>query len=528
MTILKRILVNIGFSFFVSLLLFIINWIVIPMSFNLQNLIHRDNFLIIFLIIFAGTFIRSKKAIIGYYVFLLFFVAIEILHLAYYGNVVYASEIWIFFNQFAEVSDGLFTFETLKLFTIPFLLLIVAVPLVIFTLNKFKNKFISVKYFQYLIISSFLLWALNIYITQNNTGIKPPIDQHILRSGLESFFGFFGKVLPKKLKQKDYSYARYKAHQPVKNQNANIVLIIGESLNPNKMSLFGYNVNTTPKLDLLYQENIIEKTKAYSYGVCTFTSLAGIFNITDSIGQEELIFSQNNSLFKLAKNNDFSTYYISAQSTEGVSHIYNILAPRYIDKYKTASQINTELNNRQACYDISLLDEIKKIDFKKSKNFIVLQMIGSHENYKERTPEHMLVFDEKDYKNKKDYYYDNSVHYTDMVLTKIIKYLQMLDAPVYFIFMSDHSEMVNNKGRYGHCTLNEEVYTVPVVYASFNTADTLKFNNFTTAHNISVDISRLLGYNFATYKNYIFVCGIELDGSAGYKKVFLNTGAVLK
>ncbi len=529
----KKLIFNIVFAFIITLSFFIINWIFIPFTFTISNLFHRDNFLIVYLIILAGTFIKQKGWAIAYYAFLVILLYIELLHISYYGNVIFSSEVWIFFSEFNEISDA-FDYETLKLFIKPTIAIIILVAIILGYIIKLKHLTISNKYTIVLIFIAFIIWPTSIYVNKRRVGAMPPIDQHIIRSGLETFAGFFGDVLPRKLNRSIRKKTVVKTPPPEKNINANIILVIGESLNPKHMSLFGYNVKTTPRLDSLYQNNVINKNKAIALGICTYTSLANFFNLIDTLDSESQIFSQNTSLFKLAKQNNFKTYFISSQSSEGLSRIYNILGTKYLDVYKTAFQLNPKLDDSTPCFDIEILKELKKIDLNTGNNFIVLQQYGSHENYNERYPEKYDIFTPEDYSYAKTCYYDNSVYYTDFVLSEIIKYLQKnTQKPTYFIYISDHSEEAGDNNTFGHCMIRKDVIEVPVIYTAFNTTDNpfslLDNKKITPASNIAKIIANLLGYNYKlTFNDTAYVTGLELDGSGGYYLIEYNDTTVTK
>ena len=87
-------------------------------------------------------------------------------------------------------------------------------------------------------------------------------------------------------------------------------------------------------------------------------------------------------------------------------------------------------------YDGSLLKYLKDIDNTKN-NFIVLHFMGSHDNYQNRYPVEFAKWGNPEI-NEPILNYDNSLYYSDYVLSEIYKYAKTnlnLQAMVYF---SDH------------------------------------------------------------------------------------------
>ena len=521
---------NLLLGLFISIVFWIFSWMAIPKNFNWSNLFYRDNFLIVFLITFIGTFF-SYRFRIFYYSFLLLLMYFEYLHITYYGNGIFAVEIWLFFSEFAEISEGIGN-DMLSMFIVPSIVFISSLSTIILGLWFTKTKLISSKYLNYAFILFFTAWPIILYTNQRTLGSNPPNDQHIVRSGLETYAYFTGVILPKKLSKQNYNLSiTTPTPKPINSGANNIVFLLGESLGTSRMQSFGYSKKTTPHIIEKIDSGIINQRLCIAGGACTITSLSAMFNMVDSVGKMAQVISQNTALFKLAKKNGYNTYYLSVQSSQSTSDLNNILATRYIDVFKRSIEINPKLLEKQPTYDSLLIDELKKIDLSNGKNFIVLHMYGSHENYKDRVVDEDRKFKPQEYEFEKEAHYDNSVLYQDRVISKIIDYLKNQKEAVNFIYTSDHGEKVNVNGSFGHCNLSKQVAEVPFIYQNFNTSnDTIQtFPPLITHYDVSILISKYLGYNVPKKKrNFSYMNYFEIDGSAGYFKIYNNDTIITK
>src|SRR5690606_38541773 len=102
---------------------------------------------------------------------------------------------------------------------------------------------------------------LRTFFTGNTEGKKPVRYLHPAINMTTSISYFLGKVLPDKLFAKKQTFKIKTIPKLIKEKtsNANIILILGESLTRNKMSLYGYTEITTPNLDKIKNNLIIKK-----------------------------------------------------------------------------------------------------------------------------------------------------------------------------------------------------------------------------------------------------------------------------
>lgn len=239
-----------------------------------------------------------------------------------------------------------------------------------------------------------------------------------------------------------------------------IVFVIGESSRPHNWSLYGYNKETTPNLGKqagIFKFNNICTTAPYtSFAVPSMLSLEPIWDWDAIASTKSLV-----SIYRAA---GYMTYWLSAQEVDSFGGII--------------PQIAAEAQYRQyfeRSYDGALISEYDKI-LKKSdteKNAIFIHVKGSHFEYSRRYPEHFDKFkpSTNSFKDRITAEYDNTILYTDWLLSTIIDQLKSSKKPSVLVYSSDHGEnmMDDSRGLLGHGIGNK--YDLPVsafIWASNN------------------------------------------------------------
>ncbi|MDX1351832.1 MAG: phosphoethanolamine transferase [Thiomicrorhabdus sp.] len=257
-----------------------------------------------------------------------------------------------------------------------------------------------------------------------------------------------------KHRQKLYHANPFKS-EPLSDDRQTYVVVIGESLGRNHMSLYGYPRGTTPQLDTMKSELIVFKNMISAFAQ-TKPSLS--VNLTQADTENKNAVSDSISLAGVFKRAGFKTFWISNQQPQRVptKPIANI-----VDKSHFISHDfhGVEANR----YDGFMLPSIKKaIADQAAKKVIFVHLMGSHLQYENRYPEDKKVFTGnigiKPYtddisKTQLDYInaYDNSVHYTDYVVGQIIGDLKKVKGIAGMTFWSDHGEEVfDTKDFKGH------------------------------------------------------------------------------
>ncbi len=260
--------------------------------------------------------------------------------------------------------------------------------------------------------------------------------------------------------------------KPLKTSNINIVFIIGESLRAKE--------HMEIKLDIFEKYNY--KT-IYSAATNTDVVIPLLLNGTNDLQELNL----TNNLFKLAKNNNYATSFISTQSKRSLQYITPYLSKEHIDSFNIIGSRDDK-------------DLLNKLHMDKDKPMLTLmQMQGSHSPYR-----YYPNYNQD--KNATMNYYGSS-YYSDQILSSLIKGVQEIKKPTVFIFTSDHGEFIGLKGRYGHNSFEKEIYQVPFVV----------FSNF----DLDIDLNKIDSH-IDIYNLILWIMGYKKDQDKAYKPIIIN------
>lgn len=229
------------------------------------------------------------------------------------------------------------------------------------------------------------------------------------------------------------------------NEPKKIVIIIGESLNRDFMSLYGYHKDTTPNLMKLESDSsngkLFKFTRIISPEATTVESLQKV--LTSINNENNLPFERSVSLIDLFEKAGYESFWISNQAPFGVFDTPTAAIASQADHvYFTASRDNIKNTNATSgnYYDGDLLEVFDgyiseaKPD---KKQIYFIHLAGNHFFYQDRYPEEFAFFDEKEegYTNT----YLNSVRYNDWVVSNFIKIGQKYNVDL-LCYFADHGE----------------------------------------------------------------------------------------
>lgn len=209
-----------------------------------------------------------------------------------------------------------------------------------------------------------------------------------------------------------------------------VIMIIGESETRTLMNAYDPNhVPNTPWLTSEKQNpDFTLFTNVYS---CVWYTVPVLEHaLTESNFYNNKEFNQSISVIDMAKKAGYKTYWFSNQGSVGVADTPISLVANTAD---VAEWVDRDL--KESTLDGALLQFLQKVD-PNEKNFIVLHLMGSHIEYRNRYPAEFQHFNDGEVNGQADF--DNTVLYTDWVLSQIFDYAQKnlnLDAMIYF---SDH------------------------------------------------------------------------------------------
>jgi len=468
--------------------------------------------------------IPNKKVRIGIYILTMLFSFSQYIHFEYFGKNIGAIEFYLL---------GTNLHETMEVFSTMLGMVVTPVSIIIiaFIALLLIDKYIATKAFKYkhgLAILLIGVLALNIqvfYVTNVKRGkleqsqsklLYPTINRHSSRNFFVSANYFLFGILPKKLSSSVADYPILEKPSLInRDLNRTVILVIGESL---RYDTFSLNDNKlTPKLQSLKgDENFFHK-KVYSGGTMTKVSVSTLINRLKYPNGLPQISQEDNCLFKLAKENNFSTSFLSGQTTSQLQIIRDLMCPKYIDTLVDRDNFSTYIVPKG--YDEDLQTLVAKLDILKEKSLIVLQHRGSHSPY------------EKEYPKAYDKYtpYENTALYTDNSLYELIKYVKKNSKNETFLFyVSDHGELLGEDGKKGHGHLRKEVYEVPFLMYTNSKNKKLKeqFKYVRNHYDISNYLLSLLGYKADLIKDEdrtLYILNADLDGFSGYGVIDINS-----
>ena len=239
------------------------------------------------------------------------------------------------------------------------------------------------------------------------------------------------------------------------------VLVIGETLRPDRLQLNGYSRATTPRLAGL--GDVVSFTDMISPWSWTRMSVPVIISRKSALDHQ--YFSSEKSLVAAFAEAGFATAWLSTQSPLGVHDSSVALHASEADQVQYLNPVGYK---KEGFYDEVLVKAVQNILAQNAeKQLIVLHTLGSHFSYADRYPDNFDLFQpsgkdqalgmhDRANKEKLNNAYDNTVAYTDYVLFNLIRQLEKQQAVSGLLLVSDHGENLFDgdcdKSGHGHNT----------------------------------------------------------------------------
>lgn len=253
----------------------------------------------------------------------------------------------------------------------------------------------------------------------------------------------------------------------------NIVLIVGESMRADYMSVFGYPLPTTPflnKVNGIFYRNYI------STAPNTFLSLPRTLALSDGINVDI-----SHNIVNMAKQAGYDTFWLSNQGFLGDYDLPTSQLATYSD-HKTFLK-KGDFNSSDTD-DNSLLPHFKKALNSSSKHkFITLHIMGSHPQFIDRLNGETPFFS---YPNKDISNYISTYRKTDDFISLVYNALQAEKKPFILIYFSDHGlseREINGELYLRHGSNTKENYNVPLIILSNSFTDKTYINTPKSAYN---------------------------------------------
>jgi heptose-I-phosphate ethanolaminephosphotransferase len=233
--------------------------------------------------------------------------------------------------------------------------------------------------------------------------------------------------------------------------DVNVVVVLGESVDRNHMGIYGYDVDNTP-----YISRRIANGEVYVYNdvisSANFTTESMRMMFTYANKGDSKHWYENANVFEIAKAAGYELTWLSNQNVSGLGGSMDKVYSDLCDKRKFTILGDF---NETIPYDEELLSMIDTSDVHGPQKFTVIHLEGSHEPYYLRYPKRFDKYSEDSY----DYpslkgreilaEYDNTILYTDYILEEIIKRYENDNAVI--IYVSDHgAEVYNDRDYSGH------------------------------------------------------------------------------
>ena len=248
------------------------------------------------------------------------------------------------------------------------------------------------------------------------------------------------------------------------NDSTIVVIVIGEALRPSNMSINGYQRNTTPNLEKL---NVISLDSIFSDFVYTNRSIPHL--MTRATTENPEIAYSERSFIDIFKKAGIHTATIANQDAEKPYAYFINEADTIIRSNQTKTVYNFD-----KWLDEDILPHYNNLLNLNNKNqLVVIHTIGSHWWYNSHYSDKYEIFkptmqsrivsncDSMEIVNS----YDNTVLYTDYILSEIIKPLQNKNAIM--IYLSDHGEALGENNQWLHASESEVMHhTAAMVWMS--------------------------------------------------------------
>ncbi len=281
------------------------------------------------------------------------------------------------------------------------------------------------------------------------------------------------------------------SHKTAPNRISNVVFIIGESLQRNFMSLYGYYLPTTPNLQALEQSgNLIAFSDVVSPGAKTNDVLKYVLNFGNYESEKQRPWSANLDIVNLARLANYETFWISNQERYGQWAVASGASAQMTDHSDFTNQI--PVYKYAYSLDEVLLPSIKNFksgakrsplarknessaaeagDTQKKDKFFILHLMGSHPSYEFRYPKSFAKFsaaqisrEPLDEGQKKELaHYLNTVAYNDFIVSEIYKIFASDNTLI--VYFSDHAQsLYQYRGKLIHGGINRFTLEIPLIF----------------------------------------------------------------
>lgn len=250
---------------------------------------------------------------------------------------------------------------------------------------------------------------------------------------------------------------------PIGDEPVTVVVIMGESINAYRLSVFGFEADTTPGLARWRSAppanfTFIPKI-GVSGGTATFGSVPTFLRMAYLPVEAQ---ERGLNLFDLADRQGFKSWYFSAQTKNFLDAAGGA---------KNAVRIETEKGNEQRLaevHDDMLVDFVRQVPAGPERRFIFLHQRVNHAGYIANcthAPDGMYIFADQSgtAQGARRAAYDNGLRCWDRNVTALAEPFLKAPGAVHVFIMADHSELMGEAGLWGHGMADVHAAMVPML-----------------------------------------------------------------
>jgi heptose-I-phosphate ethanolaminephosphotransferase len=267
----------------------------------------------------------------------------------------------------------------------------------------------------------------------------------------------YSEVLGQAKRTKSFTFGAERPNVPPEPEV--YVLILGESSRPHDWGLYDYTRDTTPHLRA--EHNLVVFRDVVSQASYTKASVPLIITRASAADQERA--GREKSIVSAMKEVGFRTYWLSTQTRDPFTGAIN----RYSGEADDQTFVERQHDEALLTMTQTMLADTRAVNGKK---FVVIHMMGSHFTYTNRYPRPFAIYPDQGpglterelLRNS----YDNTILYTDYILSEILQKLKQTPGITAALYLSDHGDNIKDDDRqlFGHFHSNELDLPVPMFF----------------------------------------------------------------
>lgn len=243
----------------------------------------------------------------------------------------------------------------------------------------------------------------------------------------------------------------------------NIIMIVGESINPHHMSLFGYERDTTPQLQQLSEEWNGQAKVITSSGVITRISTPMLFAVSREPKNSARYRTRTGHLVSTAKEQGYQTILVSTQVLDFISSF------AVMEDYDTYVDFQT----KRDLSDKNYAQYLQQVEVKADQPyFFIMNIRAPHSPYAENIHDEQKLYSTSEAETLHDNInntYDDSLRTADTVLSQGLRnIIAKNERPTLVLLTSDHGQNMGENGYFGHGRLDRATAEVPLVQYQIN------------------------------------------------------------